>query len=123
VAVRVIKAGASGFLTKDSAVDDLHKAIQTILAGNKYIDEAVANLLALELSSHASAENQHDSLSDREFEVFLMIARGKKLTEIANELSLSIKTISTYRTKILQKMNFSSNSEITSYAIRRKLIF
>lgn len=123
VAVRVIKAGVDGYLTKDSAVYELENAVKTILSGKKYIDVSVAGLLAAELSKNSASDNLHDILSDREFHVFLMIASGKKLTEIAQELSLSIKTISTYRTNILQKLNFNTNSDLTSYAIQQKLLF
>lgn len=123
VAVRVIKAGVDGYLTKDSAVYELENAVKTILSGKKYIDVSVAGLLAAELSKNSVSDNLHDILSDREFHVFLMIASGKKLTEIAQELSLSVKTISTYRTNILQKLNFNTNSDLTSYAIQQKLLF
>lgn len=119
-AVRMLKAGASGYLTKDTAPDELVKAINQLLSGRKYITPEVADLL-IEFQHDVITDEPHKNLSDREFEVFQLIAKGKKITEIADELFLSINTISTYRTRILEKMHMASNAEITKYAINNGL--
>lgn len=122
LALRVIKAGASGYLTKDSVVDELEIAIRKIMAGKKYIPEVCIEQMANEIGRKNTSDKLIDLLSDREYQVFLMIAKGQRLTDIASELSLSIKTISTYRTHILEKLNIQNNADITSYAIQRKLL-
>lgn len=122
VAIRALKAGASGYLTKDSAVKELESAILKIFSGKKYIPPTIVDLMANEMGRKNEARELTDLLSDREYQVFLMIAQGKRLTDIALDLSLSIKTISTYRTHILQKLNIRDNSDITSFAIQRKLL-
>lgn len=122
LAIRAIKAGASGYLTKDSVVNELDIAIRKIMNGKKYIPATIVELMADEIGRKNNSEEMIDLLSDREYQVFLMIAQGKRLTDIANELSLSIKTISTYRTHILQKLHIRDNVDITSYAIQRKLL-
>jgi two-component system, NarL family, invasion response regulator UvrY len=119
-AVRMLKAGASGYLTKESAPDELVKAINQLLSGRKYITPEVADLL-IEFQGDDLSDQPHKNLSDREFEVFQLIAKGRKITEIAEELFLSINTISTYRTRILEKMHMGSNAEITKYAINNGL--
>ncbi|MFA5138019.1 MAG: response regulator transcription factor [Elusimicrobiota bacterium] len=121
-AVRTIKAGASGYLTKESAGDELIAAIRTVARGRKYIRPSLAERLAVELETGASKPH-HDQLSDREFQVLRMIASGKTVKQIADEVSLSTKTISTYRARILQKMGFANNVEITRYAVENKLIY
>jgi DNA-binding NarL/FixJ family response regulator len=120
-ALRVLKAGASGFLNKDSATDELVAAVRKVLAGRKYITASVAEKLA-DSASEISDKSPHELLSDREMQVFQMIARGKTVSEIADEISLSVNTISTYRTRILEKLMLSNNAEITRYAIENNLV-
>ncbi|MCH8011566.1 MAG: response regulator transcription factor [Candidatus Marinimicrobia bacterium] len=119
-AVRVIKAGASGYLTKDSAPENLVMALNNILAGHKYITSSVAELLVTELSGD-SRKAPHESLSNRQFQVLRLIASGKTITEIAKKLSLSVKTISTYRMHILEKLNMKNNAQLITYAVRNNL--
>jgi two-component system, NarL family, invasion response regulator UvrY len=120
-AVRVLKAGASGYMTKESAPHELVKAIQQISKGKKYVSPSLAEKLALDLEI-TTGRPPHESLSDREYQVMCMIASGKTLKEIAEQLSLSIKTISTYRSRILEKMNMKSNAELTHHAIKNRLV-
>ncbi|HKZ57082.1 MAG TPA: response regulator transcription factor [Thermodesulfovibrionales bacterium] len=120
-AVRVLKAGASGYMTKESAPHELVKAIQQISKGKKYVSPSLAEKLALDLEI-TTGRPPHESLSDREYQVMCMIASGKTLKEIAEKLSLSIKTISTYRSRILEKMNMKSNAELTHHAIKNRLV-
>jgi two-component system invasion response regulator UvrY len=119
-AVRFIKAGASGYLTKESAAEKLAEAIRKIAAGGKYASTAVIEKLAFDFSD--SEKPLHEALSDREYQVFGMIAIGKSLTEIGVDLSLSVKTISTHRTRILEKMKMKKNAELIHYAITRNLL-
>jgi len=119
-ALRVIKAGAYGFINKDCKPDELMSAINTVLAGKKYITSSVSDLLADAIGNKQST-NQHDLLSDREMLVLHYIAKGKRLSDIATELQLSINTISTYRSRILKKLNLKNNSAIIRYAIENKL--
>lgn len=120
-AVRALKAGASGYLTKESAPEELITALRKISIGKKYISSSLAEKLAFDLES--GAEKQlHETLSDREYEVMCMIASGKTVKEIAKKLFLSVKTISTYRARILEKMRMKSNAELTHYAIKHKLV-
>lgn len=119
-AVRLIRAGASGYLTKESAPEQLVMAIRTLAQGRKYLTPQVAELLAHEVSAGSRAP--HEALSDREHKVFLSLASGKTVTQIAGELALSAKTISTYRTRILEKMGLHSNAELTHYAFKNKLV-
>ena len=120
-AVRVLRAGASGYINKESEPEELIDAIRKIARGRKYISPFLAELLATNLEA-GSETPLHDNLSDREFQVMCKIASGKKVTQIAQELSLSINTISTYRNRILEKMNLKSNTEITHYAIKNNLV-
>jgi two-component system invasion response regulator UvrY len=120
-AVRVIKAGASGYLTKEDAPEELVIAIQKAFRGEKYINPEVAELLA-DFIERGSADAPHKSLSDREFEVFCEIGKGKNLTQISEELFLSVKTISTYRSRIMEKCGMTTNAEITRYCIEHKLV-
>lgn len=120
-AIRVLKAGASGYLSKDMAPEELITAIHKVLNGKKYLSEAVSD----QLSTYHFSENQqakHEQLSDREFSVLKLIATGKSITEIADSLSLSITTVSTYRSRILQKMDLKANAELTIYCLENKLI-
>jgi DNA-binding NarL/FixJ family response regulator len=120
-AVRALKAGAAGYLTKQSIPEELIRAIRKIFQGGKYISPTLAERLASELSSK-SDKPPHKTLSDREYQVMLRIASGKTVSEIAGELSLSVKTISTYRSRILDKMKMKTNSELMHYAIKNKLV-
>jgi two-component system, NarL family, invasion response regulator UvrY len=119
-AVRVMKAGASGYLTKESAPEELVKAIRKIISGGKYISSSLAERLITDID--ASGKPRHEKLSDREFEIMRMIASGKAIKTIAEELYLSEKTVSTYRTRLLEKMKMTTNAEIISYALKNKLI-
>lgn len=120
-AIRALKAGAAGYLTKDSAPEELITAIQKILTGRKYITQSLAEKLAYNFNAD-SDKLPHEYLSDREFEVFKLIASGKTITDIAGKLCLSVKTVSTYRARIYEKTNLKSRSEITLYAIKNGLI-
>jgi DNA-binding NarL/FixJ family response regulator len=117
-AVRVLKAGASGFLNKETATDELLVAVKKVLEGRKYITSYVAEKLA---SGEFDEKDLYDNLSDREMQVLQLIALGKTVSEIAVEISLSVNTISTYRKRILEKLNLSNNAEITRYAIDHNL--
>ncbi len=119
-AVRFIKAGASGYLTKESAAEKLAEAIRKIAAGGKYASTDIIEKLAFDFSD--SEKPLHETLSDREYQVFGMIAIGKSLTEIGVDLSLSVKTISTHRTRILEKMKMKKNAELIHYAITQNLL-
>ena len=120
-ALRALKSGASGYLSKDTAPDELVKAVQRVLLGKKYIPQGIAEKLASTFSSD-TVLSPHESLSDREFDVMKLLANGKSVSEIADILSLSVNTLSTYRTRIMAKMNLKSNSDLTKYAIENKLI-
>jgi two-component system invasion response regulator UvrY len=120
-AIRVLRAGASGYLTKESAPDELITAIRKISQGRKYITPSLAERLASEFEAD-SEKPLHDILSDREYQVLSMIAGGKTLTHIAKELSLSIKTVSTYRTRIMEKMKMKTNAEVMHYVIKHQLL-
>jgi two-component system, NarL family, invasion response regulator UvrY len=120
-AVRALKAGASGYLTKESAPEELIAAIRKVSQGGKYISASLAEKLA----SHLGVDVEkpvHEILSDREYKVMLLIASGKTVTEIADEMCLSVKTVSTYRMRALSKMGMKNNSEFTYYAIKHGLI-
>ncbi len=119
--IRAMKAGASGYITKESAPDELIAAIRKVAAGGKYISPTLTEKV---LSDIALMDERppHERLSNREMQVLCMIAAGKRVKQIAEDLSLSEKTVSTYRTRILEKMNIASNSELTRYAIDNHLI-
>jgi two-component system invasion response regulator UvrY len=119
-AVRVLKAGAAGYITKESAPDELVTAIRKAYRGGKYISNEVAELLAVHVGGSGS-EEPHKILSDRELEVFLSIGRGRSLTEIANDLNISVKTVSTYRTRIIEKTSLTTNAMITRYCVEHSL--
>jgi DNA-binding NarL/FixJ family response regulator len=120
-AVRALRDGAHAFLTKEQAALELINAIRAVTQGRRYIASALAEQLADLMAGNASS-NLHDTLSAREFEVFQMIARAKPPAQIARELDISTKTVSTYRTRILEKMGLSTNAEIMQHAIRHGLI-
>jgi len=120
-AVRALKAGASGYLTKESAPDELIAAIRKVSVGRKYVSSFLAEKLALDLEID-SEKPPHETLSDREYQVMCMITSGRTVKDIAEELFLSEKTISTYRTRILEKMKMKSNIELTHYAIKHRLV-
>lgn len=120
-ALRTIKAGAKGYLTKESAPDELVKAVKIILEGRKYISVSLAESLAGYFTSALNSD-LHQSLSDREFEVLKHIASGEAVSYIAENMTLSVQTISTYRARILEKMQLKNNAQITHYAIQNKLV-
>ncbi len=120
-AIRCLRNGADGYMTKEQAVDQLVEAIFKVQQGGKYISSELAEQLAFNLQVDYR-DAPHEVLSDREFQVLLMIASGQTVSEIAAELSLSVKTISTYRSRILEKMLFRNNSQITQYCLRERLI-
>lgn len=119
--IRAVKAGASGFLSKECASDDLVRAIQLIVSGNKYISRALADRLIEEIQRDTNRP-PHEQLSDREYEVMSLIATGSSMKEVAAALSLSKSTVSTYRARILDKLSVKSNAEITRYAIHHGLV-
>lgn len=119
-AVRTLKAGASGFLSKDSAPEDLVTAIKKLLAGGKYVSERVAESLLRHLDTSVES-HPHEFLSEREFQILCLFGTGKTVTEIATELSLSVPTVSTYRARILEKTGLRTTGELTRYAIQNGL--
>ena len=120
-AIRALKAGAAGYLTKDSAPERLVEAILSVSKGKKYITPKVAEMLATHLVTDTEGA-PHESLSDREFQTMRLIASGKQLSQIADELALSPKTVSVYRARVLEKMQLKNNAEITHYAIKHGLV-
>ncbi len=121
-AIRTLKAGASGYLTKMSAPVELTKAIRKVYTGGKYISPTLAEKLAFTLDSTADEQAAHEALSDREYEVFCLIAAGKTTAETANALSISQSTVNTYRLRIFEKMDFHNNAEIIQYALRHNIL-
>lgn len=122
IAVRALRAGAMGYLSKDTADTELLNAVRQILSGKKYITPAVAEQLAEQLSVNPEGKEPHELLSDREYETLLLIATGKSVSEIAEKLSLSPPTISTFRSRILEKTGMKTNAELVSYALRNHLV-
>ena len=120
-AVRAVKAGASGYLTKDSAADQLVAAIRRIAAGGAFVSPETAERLALDFDRPADAP-PHTLLSDREFQVLCMLVSGKSVSQIASDLALSVKTVSTHKTHIMEKMSLENQTELIQYAIRHKLL-
>ena len=120
-AVRVLKAGAAGYMTKDSAPEELVKAVRKVTSGGRYVSPSLAEKLAFDLANQLQ-KSLHESLSDRELQVMCMIADGKTITEISNELYLSVKTVSTYRSRILKKMNMKNNADLIRYSIENKFV-
>lgn len=121
VAVRALRSGASGYLSKDAASDELAKAISLILSGRKYITASLAQQLAMQLEN-PSDKAPHELLSDREYQTLLFLAKGRTISEIADEFSLSAPTISSFRARILEKMGMKTTAEAVSYAIRNNLV-
>ena len=121
VAMRVLKSGAAGFVHKETSGDELVKAVRKVIAGGKYISASFAEKLALRVTSPQNDE-PHKKLSDREYVVMTMLASGTTLTQIGKILSLSIKTISTYRSRIMLKMRLENNAELTRYALKHRLV-
>lgn len=120
-ALRILKAGASGYLTKESASDELVKAIRRVHGRGKYITTALAEKIAFALDEDAGAL-PHETLSDREYQVLCLIGSGKTVSQIADALALSVKTVSTYRTRILEKMHMENNAELIHYAVQNGLV-
>ena len=118
-AVRVLKAGASGYLNKNAAPDELINAIKRISLGRKYITPEIAEKLLIQ---NTDDKQPHELLSNREFEIFKLLAFGKTITQIAESLSLALTTVSTHRSKILEKLNLTTNSGLTRYAIAHRII-
>jgi DNA-binding NarL/FixJ family response regulator len=120
-ALNVLRAGASGYVNKEMAPEELLTAVRTVLRGRRYVTPILAELLVSELDADAE-KPMHARLSEREFQIFCKIAAGRAVSDIAAELCLSVKTISTYRSRILEKMNFTTNADLTTYALRNGLI-
>lgn len=120
-ALNLIRSGCKGYLSKDADSDEIIKAIRTIANGKRYISAELAELMSEQLS-HPSEKQLHETLSDREFQVFFKLAGGLSPTEIGTELNISVKTVSTYRTRILEKMSLKTNADLTYYAIKNGLI-
>ena len=120
-ALAMIRNGANGYLCKDCEADELPRAIRIVSQGRRYVSERTAELLADEMSGERSVV-LHEGLSDRELQVFLRLARGESVSDIAHELNLSVKTISTYRSRLTEKLNVASNAELATYAMRHGLI-
>ncbi|HJV88526.1 MAG TPA: response regulator transcription factor [Noviherbaspirillum sp.] len=121
-AIRSLKAGASGYLNKQSAPAELVDAIRQVAAGRKYISQALAQELANQVGDENREVPPHETLSDREYQTLIMIASGKTVSDIAADLTLSVKTISMYRSRLLQKMKMRHNAELTHYAIKNHLV-
>lgn len=120
-ALRALRSGASGYLTKDKAAEELVRAVKKILNGGRYVSSELAERLAAELAGEA-AKAPHEMLSEREFRVLRLIASGKSVSEIAQDMYLSVKTVSTYRSRLLTKMQMKSNAELTRYCIQNRLV-
>jgi len=120
-ALSMIRNGAGGYLSKDCEQSELVKAIRTVALGRRYVSPKTAELLADELSGVRSAE-PHEDLSEREFQVFLRLAQGESVSDIADNLHLSVKTVSTYRSRLIEKLDVTSNAELAAYAIRHGLV-
>lgn len=120
-AVNLIRQGASGYLNKECDPEEIAKAVRTVALGRRYISPSVAELLAGQLERKDNVP-PHEQLSEREFQVFLKLAKGESVSTIGEALSLSVKTISTYRTRLMEKMGLSSNSDLTYYALKTQLI-
>jgi DNA-binding NarL/FixJ family response regulator len=120
-ALRILKAGASGYLTKSSADEELIRAIRKVHRGGKYISPSLAEKIAFALDEDTSRP-PHDTLSDREYQVLCLIGSGKSVSQIADSLALSVKTVSTYRARILEKMHMQNNAELIHYAVKNGLV-
>jgi len=119
-AVNLLRSGASGYLSKDAPPDELIRAIRVVARGRKYLSETAADLVSAKLSD-PEEKKLHEQLSEREFQIFRKLATGESPTQIANELNLSVKTVSTYRARVLEKMNLKTNADLTYYAIKNAL--
>ena len=122
LALRLLKAGAAGYLTKDKASEVLFTAVMKVLRGEKYISESLAEKVALDVVSGAT-RSVHEALSQREYQVLCMIAAGKTIKEIAKELFLSVRTVSTYRARVLEKLKMKTNAELIRYALQHNLVY
>ena len=120
-AIRILRAGAAGYITKERAPEELVGALRKVCSGGKYVSPQLAEKLAVFIGDETTRP-QHEKLSDREFEVLRMLALGKTVTEVAEELLLSVKTVSTYRSRVLEKMKMTSNADLTRYALQNGLI-
>jgi two-component system, NarL family, invasion response regulator UvrY len=120
-AIRAFKLGASGYLTKDASSEELLSAVKQVSEGGKYISQSLAKIIARHLNKD-SFNQKHEMLSDREFEIMIKLANGKSLQEIGNELYISSKTVCTYRSRIMKKMKFNKNTELTKYSMENNLI-
>ena len=120
-AIRAFKLGASGYLSKDSAYEELALAIRKIASGGKYVSAELAEKLIFQ-GSELTGKSLHESLSEREFQIMILLAKGKTVTEISKSLFISDKTVSTYRTRVMEKMHLNNNADLTMYAIKNKLI-
>jgi two-component system invasion response regulator UvrY len=121
-AVQILRSGASGYVQKEALATELVNAIHTILCGHKYISPAVAELLTMDPAISDADKPLHELLSAREYQIFYKLGQGEGVTKIADELCLSVKTVSTYRSRVLEKMNMQSNADIIYYAIKQNLI-
>lgn len=121
-AINMLRAGAHGFLGKESAAEQLLNAVHAVLAGRRYISPTMSELLLSEIDGAGGDKPIHQQLSEREFQIFCKLASGSSVSAIARELCLSVKTVSTYRSRVLEKMNFQTNADITTYALRNDLI-
>lgn len=121
-AKRVLRAGASGYLTKESAAEELVLAIRKVAGGGKYVSATLAEILALDLVSPGSSDDDYERLSNREFEVMIMLASGKSAREIGAQLFLSTKTVHTYRARIMKKLNITNIAELVRYVIENELL-
>ncbi len=121
-AINMLRAGAHGFLGKESAPDDLLKAVHVILAGRRYLSPTMSELLISEIDNGGADRPIHQQLSKREFQIFCKLAQGESVSQVAAKMFLSVKTVSTYRTRILEKMAMKSNADLTYYAIKNGLI-
>jgi two-component system invasion response regulator UvrY len=120
-ALRILKAGASGYLTKSSADEELIRAIRKVHRGGKYISPSLAEKIAFALDDNTN-QSPHETLSDREYQVLCLIGSGKTVTQVADSLALSVKTVSTYRARILEKMHMENNAELIHYAVQNDLV-
>jgi DNA-binding NarL/FixJ family response regulator len=121
LAVRVLKAGGAGYMTKETAPEELVTAVRAVVRGGRYVSPRLAEKIARDLGTDLD-KPRHERLSDREYEVMCLIASGKTVSEVAERLTLSVKTISTYRARVLEKMGLRNNAELTHYAITNRLV-
>ena len=121
-AVNLLRAGASGYIAKDAPPEEIIRAIRIVARGKRYLSETAADLVSAELARPEGARPLHETLSEREFQIFRKLAAGQAATAIAAELNLSVKTVSTYRSRVLEKMNLKTNADLTYYAIKNALL-